>query len=38
MGGELESTGSDGGSSIIGLIGFQWGVTVARRSQLGFPA
>ena len=21
-----------------GLIGFQWGVTVARRSQLGFPA
>ena len=21
-----------------GLFGFQWGVTVARRSQLGFPA
>ena len=25
-------------SHLMGLFGFQWGVTVARRSQLGFPA
>ena len=33
-----QADGEDEQREYIWLIGFQWGVTVARRSQLGFPA